>query len=1085
MAIRLPQKSFAHLCGFLLFIGCSLPALAQRMSISGTVYSEDRQPLSGVTINVKGDNISTVSDNDGTWKLSVPAGNPTIVFSYVGYVTRQEFLKGRQVLNIVLSSANKALEDVVIMGYSTQKRRDLTGAVSSVNARQLKDIPVNSAAEALAGRLAGVKITSSEGKPGADFTIVVRGGGSITQDNSPLYVIDGIQVENGLASLAPQDIESVDVLKDAAATAIYGARGANGVVVITTKGGHEGRTTVNYNGMVGQHRLAKELPVLDPYQFVLYQYERTRGSTDDSTNFAQLYGSDLNKYKTVPFVDWQDKTFGRDAWVQSHNVSISGGSRNTQMNLSLTDNQEDGIMINSGFERKLVSFRLDHKANDKLKVGFNMRYNDQVLTGAGSSDEGTSTYNNLRHSVRYRPFLSDSIDNAAQYDPDYYDATNAGNALGLINPIQLSNAQYRKNYTKVTNISGYLNYTFSPLLSFKGTVGMDYNAQTRNSFDDTITSNSRINGASLPLVEVITADKTTFNNSNVLTFSTSSLRKSSVFDVLVGNEFYNINTASTDNQLRYFPKGITAEKALGQFALGTPVPLYPRNTAAASRLVSFFSRMNYSYKGKYLASASLRADGSSKFTEDKQWGYFPSGSVAWRISQEPFMERYGAISDLKLRLSYGQSGNNRIDDYLYSTTYTSTGQYALNDQLVAGYVAPYLANKNLKWETTISRNLGLDLGLFNNRLQASVDVYRNTSNNLLINSPIATTTGYSSQLQNIGSTTNKGVEVQLSGTVLQKKTLSWTASFNISFNKNRVDKLASFEQYYLENSGFGTVTQPADFIVKVGKPVGSMYGYVYDGIYKTSDFDYNSSNSQYTLKKGVVDGSKTLGISQPGWMKLKDLNGDGIIDDNDKTVIGNANPKFSGGLNQQLTYKNFDFSIFVNFVYGNTIYNANKIEFDNGYGANTNLLANMKDRWRTIDANGNQVQKVETLSGGQQVVTGIPPDQLSALNRNAKMWIPISGAGAFYTTSWAMEDGSYLRINNITLGYTLPRKLTQRFKIVKLRVYGTVNNVAILTGYTGYDPDVNTRRATPVTPGVDYAAYPRSRAFLLGVNLSL
>ncbi|MBS1566376.1 MAG: SusC/RagA family TonB-linked outer membrane protein, partial [Bacteroidetes bacterium] len=642
----------------------------------------------------------------------------------------------------------------------------------------------------------------------------------------------------------------------------------------------------------------------------------------------------------------------------------------------------------------------------------------------------------------------------------------------------------RKNDTKVINLSGYLNYSFNKFLSFRGTVGMDYNMLTKNSFDDTITSNARVNGAGQPMLEVITANRLTFNNSNVLTFSTSGLKKRSVLDVLIGNEFYNIGFETTDNQLRYFPKGITAEKALGQFALGTPVPLYPQNSAADSRLLSFFTRANYSYDGRYLASFSLRADGSSKFAEGNQWGYFPSGSVAWRISQESFMKDFSFLSDLKLRASYGQAGNNRISDYLYTTTYAATAQYALTDQLVAGYASSYLANKYLKWETSISRNIGIDIGVFNNRLQASVDLYRNTARNLLINSPIATTTGFSTQLQNVGSTTNQGVEVQLSGVVMQKKTFSWNASFNISFNSNRIDKLSTFQQYYYQNSGFGVTGQPADFIVKVGSPVGSMYGYVYDGFYTTGDFDYDPSTRQYTLKKGVVDGSKTLGISQPGWMKLKDLDNNGIIDDKDKTIIGNANPKFTGGLNQQFTWKNFDMSIFMNFVYGNTIYNANKIEFENAYGLNTNLLAPMKDRWRTTDANGNVVQQVVTVSG-TQVVTGVPPDQLAAINKNAKMWIPISGAGAFYTTSWAMEDGSYLRVNNITIGYSLPRQLLQRFKITRLRFYGTVNNVGVLTSYSGYDPDVNSRRATPVTPGVDYAAYPRSRSFIVGLNLSL
>ncbi len=1053
------------------------------IEVSGTVTAaETKLPLSGVTVSVRGEKTSTVTDENGRYKIKA-AATGRLIFSYVGFLSREELINNKAVVNVALVSDSKTMEDVVVIGYATVKRRDLTGSVSSVNAKQLKDIPVSSVAEALTGRLAGVQLTSSEGKPGADYTIKIRGGGSITQDNSPLYIIDGIQVEDGLSALSPQDIETIDVLKDASATAVYGARGANGVVIITTKGGKNSKTTVNYNGLVGVKQLLKTLQVMDPYDFVLYQYERSRGTTADSAGFANMYGADLNKYKTMPVVDWQDRTFGRHALTQTHNVSVSGGNRISQFNLSLTNNTEQGIMINSNLNRNLANFRFDHIANDKLKIGTTVRYLDQAITGAGSSDEGVSTYNMLRHSVKYRPFNLNGVPDE-EYDPTYYDETNAGNGLGIMNPVLLNNAQYRKSYIKGFNIGGYINYTFNKLFSFRITAGIDNNNQERNAFDDTLTSVSRYQGAGMPMVGIITANRVIFNNSNVLTFSNTSLKKPHAIVALLGNELYNVTARNTNNQLRYFPVGITPDKAIGQLNLGSTTPLYPQTNNLQSKLISFFTQLNYTYRNKYLVTFSARADGSSKFAADKRWGFFPSGSVAWKISQENFMKKIPVISDLKLRLSYGQVGNNRIADYLYLTSFTTSAQYGLGEQAVPGYASPNLANKNLKWETTISRNIGLDIGLFKNRVQLTADVYRNTTNDLLVNVPIPTISGYTTQLQNVGSTSNQGLEIQLSAVIIQQKDFSWNTSFNMSFNRNRIEKLSGRQSSYLQNSGFGISGQPADYIVKVGQPVGAIYGYVSDGFYTVNDFNYDPATGQYTLKSGVADGTKTVGTPQPGWMKLKDLTNDGFVDDNDRTIIGNTNPTFTGGLNQQLVYKNFDLSIFVNFVYGNKIFNANKIEFTNGYGKNTNMLSIMANRWRTTDANGNVVQKVTTV-GGQQIVTGIPPDQLEALNKNAAMWIPLTGTGAFYPTSWAVEDGSFLRINNITLGYTLPAKLMSRAKIMRLRLYATVNNLAVLTGYSGYDPEVNTRRATPVTPGVDYAAYPRSRSFIVGLNLSL
>jgi len=1070
------------------------------VEIRGTVTDDDGVPMLGVTVLLKGTTVGTQTDKDGNFVIKVPdATIRELTFRHIGYKTVTVKASGARPVSIRLEKEVSGLDDIVIVGYQSMRRRDLTGAISSTDARQIKDIPVNSTMEALTGRLAGVQITTTDGQPGTDAQIKVRGGISITQDNSPLYIIDGVQVENGLYYLAPQDIQSVDVLKDASSTAIYGARGANGVVIITTKGGTEGRTAVNVNSFMGIRKLANELPVMNPYDFVVYQWERTRGAVRDSTLFADTYGanfSDLTKFKTFPGVDWQKEVFGRNALMQTHNISVSGGSKNTKFNLSASFNDEDGIMITSDYKRKLLSFRMDHTANDKLKVGFSVRYNNTELNGSGTNTDNGYEYAKLRATVKYRPMIVNSNIGVGDYDADYYDENSASNGLSIINPVVLSNESYRNTVTNAFNIGGYFSYNFSKWLSFKSTVGADINMQTKNFFDDSLTNNSKNNAGGTPVIRVITTPTNTFNNSNVFTFSNSELHdgfhEKNKISLLIGQESYLLSTRTNDFQAGYFPNGITPTKALGQLNLGTPFPLNPATTSARSSIFSAFTRIDYSYDRKYIASFSMRADESSKFAPDQRLGYFPAGSLAWRISQESFMDKLTWVNDLKLRASYGVAGNNRIADYLYLTTMSAYGtggsapiSYGLNNNNVPGYVSSYLANPLLKWERVISRNVGLDMTLFNNRLNVTVDAYMNDGENLLVVAPIPSTSGYATQLQNIGTTRNKGIELQIGGTVLSNKSFTWTANLNLSSNRNTIRQLANGQTSYFQASGWGFSGALPDFLVKVGGPVGTIYGFKTDGFYTVDDFDYNTTTGVYTPKKGVV-GTSFFGVPQPGWIKAKDLNGDGIVNaDNDRTTLGNTQPLFFGGLNQQFTYKNFDLSVFMNFSYGNKVLNATKIDLSNGYNVATNMLAPMAGRWKTIDATGKVLQQLVS-SGGTQYVVGAPPDQLKAANPHPTIWQPLRGGNAsIAVTDWAVEDGSFLRVNNVTLGYSLPSSLLHRVKIQRLRFYATVNNLAVFTRYSGADPEVNTQRTSPLTPGVDYSSYPRSHAYIVGLNLSL
>lgn len=1075
--IACKMKKIVLLLAVLVYVCVSVQA-QDNVTLKGKVTDENGQPLAGVSIVSQKTKQGVKSDEEGAFSITIPKPeNTLLVITYTGYKESQHLIAGTGTIQISMQRMDSPLEDVVVIGYQTVKRKDLTGSVSSVGARDIKDIPINSTAEALTGRLAGVQITTNEGSPGAEATIRVRGGGSITQDNSPLYIVDGIQVENALSVLAPQDIESVDVLKDASATAIYGARGANGVVIITTKGGKGTKTTVTYNGMVGVRQLGRRLAVQDPYEFVLYQYERSRGSEADRNGFLNTYGrwEDMELYKEAPFADWQDVIFGRNALMQTHNVSVGGGSQATRFNLSLTSNTEEGVMLLSDFDRKLVNFKLDHTISPKVKVGFTTRYNHTVINGAGTSNAGSSSTNRLRHSVKYRPILMGGQD-LLDFDPDYALQTNA-NSLALVNPILINEAEYRKVFQNTINLATYFDFKINKYLSFRSTLGADLFNSRSDAFNDTITNQARQNG-NQPLASVNTLERRTINMSNVFTFtmskSGSRFSKKNDLDIIAGQELFEVLSKVNNIETRYFPVGITPRLALGNMGLGSAPPGAtqppPFSQELESKIFSLFGRVNYTYDKRFLASVSMRADGSSKFAEGNRWGYFPSASLAWRLSQEKWMERFfPTLSDAKLRISYGEAGNNRIADFLFMTQFVPTNAfYSISNQLISGYRPAALANANLVWETTVARNLGLDLGFFNNRLTMSIDAYINSTKDLLVNVPVPTSSGYTSQVQNVGETSNKGVEIQLSGTPISKKNLQWTTSFNISFNRNMVESLGSFQEFFLFSSGWAGGNQPSDYMIRAGQPVGNIWGLRTAGWYTTDDFDFN--NGVFTLRSGVPNNqSITAQAPQPGSLKFEDINGDGVINDLDRTIIGNTQPRFFGGINNQVAWKNFDFSLFLNFVVGNQIYNANKLEFSSGYTPNSNMLAMMNERWKTIDANG-------------VVVTD--PQQLERLNANARIWRPLTSASSFFVHSWAVEDGSFLRVNNLTIGYTIPKKILSRAKISNLRVYATGNNLAILTNYSGYDPEVNTRRNTPLTPGVDYSAYPRSRAYIFGVNLS-
>lgn len=968
------------------------------------------------------------------------------------------------------------IDEVVLVGYTKVSKKDVTNAVSSVKAETIKDMPSNSAAEAIQGRMAGVQVSLSEGAPGADVDIIVRGGNSITGSNAPLYIVDGVQMDNALSILSPKEIESIEVLKDASSTNIYGARGANGVVLITTKGGRKrAKTTINYNGFVGVRKIQNTIDVLDPYQYVLYQYELyyRNGLDTDITIFNNRYGTfdQLAKYRNVKKIDWQDEVFGREAFNFTHNVGITGGSENSSFSLTLNNVQEDGVMIGSAFKRNMANFKYDYDISKKLSLGLNARYSRQTIYGSGTSATGSQSTNRLRNAIRYQPFEGGSTVNVDEFDPLFADQTN------LVNPVLLADNEIKENGRNDLMLNGTLEYKISKAFTFRSVIGYVQRDQKINQFSGPVTSLARQNNDQ-PVVFLSNTQSRRITNSNTLNFKKTFGNHK--LDLLAGQETVRTDGESLSMNIKWLPESVTAQEAFANIQLASPpsgmIQDAPRTATEIDRLASFFGRANYIYKNKYIFTASMRADGSSVFKPGKnQWGYFPAASVAWKINEENFLKDSRNINELKLRIGYGKSGNNRIGSFLYDTFFTSSSDYgyAFGTNVTPGATTGnIMANQNVKWESSTSQNAGLDFGFFNGRLYGTLDVYQTDTKDLLLLAKIPQTTGYEYQYQNSGSSQNRGIEFSFGSTIINKENITWKIDANISSNRNTIKSLganaSASSNYYYYPSGWQN--NLFDFLVQVGKPVGTYWGYVTAGRYEISDFNYDAATQAYTLKDGIASSAAVANGArpiQPGDLKLKDLNNDGVIDTNDQTDLGNAQPKFYGGFNQTFRYKNFDMSLFFNFSVGNKVYNANKIEYSTQYlYKDNNMLAEVADRWRWFNDEGKKITD---------------PVQLAALNANTTMWTP--SAGAYFLHSYAIEDGSFLRLNNVTIGYSLPKGSLDAIGVKNLRMYATVNNLFTITGYSGFDPEANTRR-NPLTPGVDYSAYPRSRFILTGIDIT-
>ncbi len=1051
----------------------SLSVSAQNVTVKGTVKDKTGETVIGASVVEKGNTSNgTITDIDGNYTISVPA-NATIVFSYVGMTTQEASVKGKTQIDIVMEDDAQALEEVVVIGYGAVKRKDLTGSVATVSSDVLAAVPVASATEALTGKMAGVQITTTEGSPDAEMKIRVRGGGSITGDNTPLFIVDGFPVES-ISDIPASDIEDITVLKDASSTAIYGSRGANGVILVTTKSGKEGKINVSYNAYYSWKKIAKTLDVLDPYDYAKWQYEQAllRGNSyvEDYESYFGSY-EDLDMYKNIPYNDWQDLTFGRTGNTFNHNLSITGGSEKIKYAFSYSHMNDKAIMEGSDYKRDNFNLKLNTKPVKNVTLDFSIRYSETNIGGGGANDV-SSTYDSdkrLKYSVIYTPIPLENMDSSAGSSDD-----DLGN---LYHPLTAISDNDRDQERKTLNMSGSFGWEIFKNFKFKTELGYDdYRNDDLRFYGLTTYYVKNVPSAenqNLPAIQIANTNRHKFRNTNTISYDFSDLFKgdSHHLNAMIGHEWIITKSSKLTNIVHGFPETFTAADAWKLTSMGTPFSI-DNFYDPDDKLLSYFGRINYDYQSKYLLSATFRADGSSKFAAGNQWGYFPSAAVAWRVSSENFMEGTKEwLDDLKLRFSYGTAGNNNIPSGQMVQTYSNSATSWING--FSNYWAPSktMANPDLKWETTITRNLGLDFTVLGGKLNGTIEAYLNTTTDLLIQFPVGGT-GYDTQYRNMGKTENKGIEASINWTIVNKK--DWGVSFNanIGFNKNTIKDLGMMNDFgaetYWASSEIGN-----DFWIAKGGSVGQMYDYRSDGRYEASDFvGYDAATDSWILKEGVVDASAVVGKIRPGSMKLKNIDGseDNKVTTDDREIIGDANPLHTGGFGISAYAYGFDLSANFNWSFGNDVYNANKIEFtQTGKYQYRNMTSEMADgkRWTNLRADG-------TLSTDLE--------ELAAMNANTTMWSPLTDRMIF--SDWAVEDGSFLRLNTLTLGYTLPKSLLSKVKIQNLRFYVTGYNLFCLTSYTGYDPEVSTIRKTNLTPGVDYSAYPKSRQFVVGVNLN-
>ncbi len=1054
-------------------------------SVKVTVTDQTGETVIGATVMEKGTNNGAITDFDGNATVKLSGKSNQLVISYLGMKTKTVDVKGKAQVAVMLEDDATTLNDVVVIGYGTVKKKDLTGSVSSLNEKQISNIPVSNVSEAMTGKMAGVNITTTEGSPDADVKIRVRGGGSLSQDNSPLYIVDGFPVTS-ISDISPSEIQSIDVLKDASSTAIYGARGANGVIIITTKEGKEGKTQVSFNGLLGWKKVTKTVKTLSPYEFAMYQYEL--GSTD--------YGNfnDLDIWKSVEGNDYQDEIFGRTGLQKQYNASVNGGSKEIKFNVGFSHTDEESIMLGSGYAKNNINAKLNAKLNKWLSFDFNARLGFTKLDGlSGGADTNESNAANsiVANTVAYGPVETLTSNN----DEDEENSTSTRRTpLQRINSTYKFQERFQQNYNAGLNWKPFKNFTLRTEFGY----GWRYN-NTDQVWGSDATTNSKYGYNGMPQAQFTKVNQRDWRNANTLTYANDKLFGGrDRINVLVGQEWSSTEKTTRTSTSVGFPTSMTIGEVLANTAAGTALA-NDADISADENMLSYFGRINYTMADKYLATFTLRADGSSKFGKGNRWGYFPSLALAWRMSEENFMKATSNwLSNLKLRLSFGTAGNNRINSGLLSTTYsmasnTSKAPFFNEERQPMLEHGTYLYNPDLKWETTITRNFGIDFGFFRGRINGTLDLYWNTTKDLLMMSVVPTSTGYSYQFQNFGKTSNKGVELTVNAVLADQKNWGLNFNFNIAYNKNKIDELNMENPWQSSSWSGSTISKYEDFRIEEGGRLGELWGFKTNGFFTVYDPVSNPdgqlvlNGTTWQLREGLKDNSPSLtgGSYYPGGLRVEvDENGDPL-----KQRLGNTVPTTTGGFGFDGRVGNVDFNVFFNYSLGNKIVNGTKLAnaFYHGSSKNYNLVDDfvLSNRYTWIDpATGLNLGRPSTSTiaayGGADAMIA----RLNEINAGASIYNP-AAVTTMQLIDYAVEDASFLRLQNVTVGYTFPKKWMKSIFLESVRIYFTGYNLLCFTGYDGYDPEVDTSsKKNPMCPGIDYAAYPKSRTFVGGINIT-
>lgn len=996
-------------------------ALQVAFQIKGKVTTvTDPNGLPGVNISLKGTTKGTSTDSKGDFSIVVDGPESVLIFSMIGYEAKELRVGNQTAINVVLTESNNDLNEVVVIGYGEAKKSDLTGSVSSIKANEIKQTPIANFVQGLQARASGVQVTQNSGAPGGSISVRIRGNNSISGSSEPLYVIDGFPIagsdnpiagggsgigsENGnrlsvLSTLNPNDIESIEVLKDASATAIYGTRGANGVVLITTKRGKAGKTKVTYEGYYGSQKINKVMELMNAEQYALYENE--------------LLGTNINPDPKSLGVgtDWQGLVF-RPAAIQNHQLSVSGGNEKTQYNISLSHFNQDGIIITSNFNRSAVRINLDNVVNNNFKIGTSITYNYAINNGAATSSANDGGAGIVVTALQAAPYLP-------AFGADGRTAVYDGRFVDVINPLSLAYSIINSNTTRRFLGNIFADWTIAKGLTYKASFGGDLINDSRDAYADKYLRSAAI-------VNGIGGKGSVYANTYLHESLLNYQKKIGEHDLVFTGVFSTQSQVQQSDAITgsQFPNDLVLNNNLSQAAVVTV-----SSNKQSWRLDSYTGRINYNFNSKYLLTLTGRMDGSSRFGTNNKYGFFPSVAAAWRVSEEGFMKKQNIISDLKLRFSYGITGNADIPLYNSLARLNSVGNYNFNNQRTIGIAAANISNPDLKWEKSGQADIGIDFGLMNNRIRITADVYRKNTKDLLLSRSVPLSSGFASVFGNFGSVENKGIEMSLNATILNRA-VKWEIGGNFSANRNKLTLIDGVRTQILPADGTGTVAAFSNTsILRIGEPIGSFYGYFFDGIYQTGD---------------NIPTGKTAGN-----IRYLDYNKDGVISAADQDIIGNPNPNFIFGLTNNVKFKNFDLSLFIQGVQGNDIFNAARLRSEGGAGANQ--YATMLNRWTPTNPS-NIYQKA---SIGQRI----------------------------NQSDIHIEDGSFIRFKNLTLGYTVP-SIGKNAILANSRIYVSVNNFITITNYSGYDPEVNTVGQNNLNLGVDNIGYPVARSIIAGVQLN-